>query len=165
MQSKSGCIATYAVDVLGSHSGQEILFLEQAGGSENSDASHAAGDVKKVINEAINGLRQKLRNFRNCPTDIVHKIKTFAIQIIDDRMTLLAVNLIGPKLYGVVELKSCLIPLSWEDRDLFVSIFDMMFCLMELLTAQRSLPAKIRSAQLEFAESTTNSQFLCSDWL
>lgn len=156
----------YACDLIGSSRTdlKEVVYFEQSGGSHDNNEKHCEQDLKKVVNESINGLKEKLRNFRDCPVSEVSKLKTFSIQLIENRLTLLGVNIIGPHLYGVTELKTCEIPFGWNCVDMHIDILDMFFFLLDSLECQEKIPPALRQA-IRDAGKSLEPVIRCDAWI
>ncbi|KAJ3147769.1 hypothetical protein HDU89_005128 [Geranomyces variabilis] len=132
---------TYAVDVIGVFGGDnaELLFLEQSGGScFEKSRPHAKDDSIKVANESINGLRARLCKFLDVPVELAKKVRSYAMQLIANRLTLMSLSIVGPNEYCFVELKSACFPFAWSEVDLLQDICDLMLLSWRSKGAERT---------------------------
>ncbi|CAG8659411.1 27391_t:CDS:2 [Dentiscutata erythropus] len=79
-----------------------LMFTKNFG----SKKKHTVGDVKKLLIMAICSLYRLLGNNLNCNIEDAKNVKTYSIQVIGDRLTLLAISLISKRKYLAVELVS-----------------------------------------------------------
>ncbi|KAJ1561216.1 hypothetical protein HK096_005546 [Nowakowskiella sp. JEL0078] len=159
---------TFNVDIMGcltTGESAELVFIEQSGGPDLTNGSlHAIGDAEKVINEAINGLRAKLCNFLDVPVDVIRSVKSFLLQVIGTRLTLASVQCVGKNVFAVVELKTAMVPNSWDDVDMYEEVLDLLFCLENEVTKQQSCKKTLR-ARLRLSKKEKYDGITIRDWL
>ncbi|KAI8819741.1 uncharacterized protein EV422DRAFT_105323 [Fimicolochytrium jonesii] len=157
--------STYHVDVLGcsAENQYEVVFVEQSGGPTSRDQTHCLDDSEELINEAINGLRAILCENLDAPIKSAGKLRTYCIQVIRDRVTLLAVQIIGPNKYAILELKSARFPNDWEHLDLFIDVLELAFCLVAEMKKQKQARKTLRLESRSHSMSTTETR--CREWL
>jgi len=63
-------------------SNKEHIFIEVAGGPENTTEKHANDNTEKLIKEAIFGLVSLLQDYLNKSAEAVRDVGTFIVQVI-----------------------------------------------------------------------------------
>ncbi|KAJ3160191.1 hypothetical protein HDU86_001027 [Geranomyces michiganensis] len=138
--------STYSVDIIGVTGADEseLAFVEQSGGPGVFARSHTSEGSVKVTNESINGCKARLREFLDAPAQSVTKLASLGLQIIRSRLTLFSVSIVGKGRFVAVDLKSCKLPLSWEEVDCMEDLCDLLLCCVQKAREQHQLASTLR---------------------
>ncbi|KAI9093780.1 hypothetical protein DFS34DRAFT_630313 [Phlyctochytrium arcticum] len=126
--------STFNVDMIGyaRFDESEIIFVESSGGTgarNAKDFAHATEDGTKIIHEAIDGAKYRLAQYLDSPAENAKELKSFALHVIGDRMTLIAVTLVGANHFLAMECKSARLPASWHHVHEYHEVLDLLFYL------------------------------------
>ncbi|KAJ3179087.1 hypothetical protein HDU87_003043 [Geranomyces variabilis] len=159
--------STYNVDVIGVFGAEnaELAFLEQSGGPGAVSRQHALDDSIKVANEGINATKYRLLQFLDAPATDVVNIKSLALQLIGNRLTLLSVGLVGPQTFVITEMKSARMPFGWKDIDLFEDVLDLLLCCIAHARDQEQCERDLRKSCRALRDDLYDSPAKCRDWL
>ncbi|CAG8590839.1 3252_t:CDS:10, partial [Ambispora gerdemannii] len=110
------------VDGIGSKvsSNKEIVFIEVSGGPENAVIKHVKEDTEKLIKEAMFGLISLLRGYLDK----------------GDRITLSEVYLDKKHFYKISQIKSAMLPFSFDEVEKFMEVFELLYALIDGLKKQ-----------------------------
>ncbi|KAI8587071.1 hypothetical protein BDZ88DRAFT_262541 [Geranomyces variabilis] len=159
--------STYNVDVIGVFGAEnaELAFLEQSGGPGAVSRQHALDDSIKVANEGINATKYRLLQFLDAPAADVVNIKSIALQLIGNRLTLLSVGLVGPQTFVITEMKSARMPFGWKDIDLLEDVLDLLLCCIAHARDQEQCERDLRKSCRGLSDDLDDSRAKCRDWL
>lgn len=120
-----------------SASNKEIVFIEVSGGPEDIVEKHVREDTEKLIKEAMFGLVSLLRDYLDKNVEISKNVRTYMVQVIGDRMTLSEIRLVEKHLYTVSQIKSAVLPFSFDEVEKFLEIFELLYTLLSGLERQK----------------------------
>ncbi|KAG9302392.1 hypothetical protein G9A89_011442 [Geosiphon pyriformis] len=115
---------------------KEIVFIEVSGGPESTVPKHVKEDSEKLIKEAMFGLVSLLRDYLDKNPENVKNICTYMVQIIGDRMTLSKIQLVKKHFYIISQIKSAILPFSFNEIEKFLEIFELLYALISGLEGQ-----------------------------
>ncbi|ORE05722.1 hypothetical protein BCV72DRAFT_208714 [Rhizopus microsporus var. microsporus] len=131
-------------DGLGRLNKYETLFIESSSGIMQENVSHTLEDTLKLICECNGALFYILRQFNKCSFQTALKRSTFGIQVIKNTITLSKMNLKNDSQWKFVELRSARVPVAWNDRFDWVTMFELLTTLYLELTEQEIISIQIR---------------------
>ncbi|CAG8788687.1 28809_t:CDS:2, partial [Racocetra persica] len=142
-------------------SNKEVVFIEIAGGPEVTSAvvKHAKEDTEKLIKEAMFGLVSLLRNYLDKNVDKAMKICTYMVQVIGDRITLSELCLNKKHSYMVSQVKSAMLPFSFDEIEKFLEVFELLHALINRLEEQINELKKLMLSNIIEEEPTIR------DWI
>ncbi|CAB4459849.1 hypothetical protein RhiirA5_506713 [Rhizophagus irregularis] len=126
------------VDGIGSKvsSNKEIIFIEVSGGPENAVMKHVKEDTEKLIKEAMFGLISLLRGYLGKGAEKARNICVYMVQCIGDRITLSEVCLDKKHFYKISQIKSAVLPFSFDEVEKFIEVFELLYALIDGLKKQ-----------------------------
>jgi len=139
-------------------SNKEIVFIEVSGGPKSTVAKHVWEDSEKLIKEAMFGLVSLLRDHLGKNAANASNIHTYMVQVIGnnvsattsvlssaqilhkqsvlgDRMTLSEICLSERYFYTVSQIKSAVLPFSFDDVEKFLDVFELLYTLLVSISA------------------------------
>ncbi|CAG8694868.1 3623_t:CDS:2, partial [Dentiscutata heterogama] len=142
-------------------SNKEVVFIEIAGGPEVTSAvvKHAKEDTEKLIKEAMFGLVSLLRDYLDKNVDKAMKICTYMVQVIGDRITLSELCLNKKHSYMVSQVKSAMLPFSFDEIEKFLEVFELLHALINRLEEQINELKKLMLSNIIEEEPTIR------DWI
>ncbi|RIA97795.1 hypothetical protein C1645_813672 [Glomus cerebriforme] len=126
------------VDGIGSKvsNNKEIIFIEVSGGPENAVLKHVKEDTEKLIKEAMFGLISLLRGYLGKGAEKARNICVYMVQCIGDRITLSEVCLDKKHFYKISQIKSAMLPFSFDEVEKFMEVFELLYALIDGLKNQ-----------------------------
>ncbi|CAG8641443.1 13586_t:CDS:2 [Dentiscutata heterogama] len=126
------------VDGIGSKvsSNKEIIFIEVSGGPENAVLKHIKEDTEKLIKEAMFGLISLLRGYLGKDAEKARNICVYMVQCIGDRITLSELCLDKKHFYKISQIKSAMLPFSFDEVEKFMEVFELLYALIDGLKKQ-----------------------------
>lgn len=127
----------YFSDGIGRVDGNEKLFMESSSSFCKENIQHTLGDSFKLISLMTSTLNTSIRSYLDCKMSTASGLATYGIQCIKDRVTLMktTINSDGAK-YNIVELRSAVVPVKWENRDDLMKLFELIACLYVSRTSE-----------------------------
>ncbi|CAG8605973.1 9780_t:CDS:2 [Paraglomus brasilianum] len=125
-------------------SNKEHIFIEVAGGPENTTEKHANDNAEKLIKEAIFGLVSLLQDYLNKSAEAVRDVGTFIVQVIGDQMTLSKLCLDGKHSYSLSQIKSATIPFCFDEVKKYMEVFELLYTLVSALENQAHRLKRLR---------------------
>ncbi|RIB19986.1 hypothetical protein C2G38_2244848 [Gigaspora rosea] len=104
-------------------SNKEIIFIEVSGGPENAVLKHVKEDTEKLIKEAMFGLISLLRGYLDKGAKKARNICVYMVQYIGDRITLSEVCLDKKHFYKISQIKSAMLPFSFDEVEKSMEVF------------------------------------------
>ncbi|RIB01109.1 hypothetical protein C2G38_2231847 [Gigaspora rosea] len=121
-------------------SNKEVVFIEVSGGPENAILKHVREDTEKLIKEGI-------------------------LFTIGDRITLSELRLDRRHYYKISQIKSAILPFSFEEVEKFIEVFELLYALVNGLKNQTSELEKLMLADFNSNEPTIRNWIWVSDTL
>ncbi|CAG8449372.1 204_t:CDS:2 [Scutellospora calospora] len=116
-------------------SNKEVIFIKVSRGPENAILKHIREDTEKLIKESMFGLVALLRDFLDKNAKYVRNICTYIVQCIGDRITLSEFCLDRRHYYKISQIKSAILPFSFEEVENFIEVFELLYALVKLILA------------------------------
>jgi hypothetical protein len=104
----------------------EEVFMESSSGFDKENISHTLDDTIKLIVECSNALHYIIKKNKKASIDSITLRATFGLQIIKQTITLTKMNLKKSDKWKLIELRSSVIPTSWNVRYSWVSLFELL---------------------------------------
>jgi hypothetical protein len=104
----------------------EEVFMESSSGFDKENISHTLDDTIKLIVECSNALHYIIKKNKKASIDSITLKATFGLQIIKQTITLTKMNLKKSDKWKLIELRSSVIPTSWNVRYSWVSLFELL---------------------------------------
>ncbi|CAG8766126.1 18283_t:CDS:2, partial [Dentiscutata erythropus] len=134
-------------------SNKEVVFIEVSGGPENAILKHVREDTEKLIKEGMFGLVALLRDFLDKNAECAKNICTYMFTI-GDRITLSELRLDGRHYYKISQIKSAILPFSFEEVEKFIEVFELLYALVNGLKNQTNGLKKLMLADSNSNEPT-----------
>ncbi|CAG8725402.1 7424_t:CDS:2, partial [Acaulospora morrowiae] len=104
----------------------DVMNMESSGGPFQQDRKHTLEDSEKISNTGVNILLTSLRKYLGASVETAKKLKTFNIQIVEDRITLMEVSLYKPRICKEIEVRSAVFPFSLSSIGEYMRIFELI---------------------------------------
>ncbi|RUS32220.1 hypothetical protein BC938DRAFT_475995 [Jimgerdemannia flammicorona] len=122
---------------------EEIWHLEVAGPPSNPTSRHSIGDTKKILRTDIFKLVSILRNHLDCKIELATRIKVFSSLVIDDRLTLYAMNMLEDGRFFATELATTTMPFTFSGRTKYKTVLRLMGIFHDELITQAAVLEEI----------------------
>ncbi|CAG8651162.1 14986_t:CDS:2, partial [Acaulospora morrowiae] len=103
----------------------DVMNMESSGGPFQQDRKHTLEDSEKISNTGVNILLTSLRKYLGASIETAKKLKTFNIQIVEDRIMLMEVSLYKPRICKEIEVRSAVFPFALSSIGEYMRIFEL----------------------------------------
>ncbi|ORX55214.1 hypothetical protein DM01DRAFT_306714 [Hesseltinella vesiculosa] len=117
----------------------ENLLVEMSGSMGKEDIQHTLGDTLKLLDCSTSSLMCLASKVPNASMATLRKISVVTLQVIANKITMFATHICHGSKFEVVEVRSCLIPTTWQDRYHNVQFLELMICCAAELTKVSNL--------------------------
>ncbi|CAG8576337.1 4066_t:CDS:2 [Ambispora gerdemannii] len=104
----------------------DVMNMELSGGPFQQDRKHTLEDSEKISNTGVNILLMSLRKYLGASIETAKKLKTYNIQIVEDRITLIEVSLYKPQICKEVEVRSAVFPFALSSIGEYMRVFELI---------------------------------------
>lgn len=74
-------------------------------------------------------LKLEMLRYKYASFETMKKRQIYGLHLIENKVTLTSTNIINKKKWGFLEIRSAIIPKQWNDRKLFIKIFELLLAL------------------------------------
>lgn len=99
-------------------------------GNREDHPTHSLNDTIKLLECATHSLLVEMHHCKASQYDTYAKLKVFTIQCIKDKVSMHEVSLLDHTKWKSVEKRTCQVPNSWDQRALWVKLFELVATLM-----------------------------------
>ncbi|KAG2191729.1 hypothetical protein INT47_004168 [Mucor saturninus] len=131
-------------DGVGRKDGFEVIIMESSGPYSTENIDHSVEDTSKLITLTTDSLRNEILQYQDASIETAKLLSAFGIQCICDKITLIKTSLFGPTRWQVVELRSAIIPVTWDSRMNLMSVFELLAVLQNEYDLQKDVLKKLR---------------------
>ncbi|KAI8063094.1 hypothetical protein BDF21DRAFT_369139 [Thamnidium elegans] len=136
-------------------SSKDILIIESSGYNDKEDFKHMLEDTLKNLKNGSDSLKYLISQYKFASYSTFKKVTVFSIQIIQTTMTLVAYSVSTPEKWQAVECRSASVPLTWDDREDFIKVFELFTFLLEELKNQKENFKALKQEHLGISFVTT----------
>lgn len=101
-------------DDVGRKDGFEVVIMESSDPFATEYIDHSLEDTWKIITMTSNSLRNEILKYQTASFTTATDLASYGIQCICDKITLTKCSLYSTTKWQVIELRSAIIPVSWD---------------------------------------------------
>ncbi|PKY56481.1 hypothetical protein RhiirA4_507299 [Rhizophagus irregularis] len=141
----------------------DVMNLESSGGPLQQDRKHTLGDSDKISNTGVDILLQCLRKYLGASIETAKKLKSYSIQIIEDRITLIEVSLYKPRVCKEVEVRNAVFPFALSSIGEYMRVFELVSYYVDGLLSRQEIMQELSMEANGIKE--VNSENLKDWWI
>ncbi|PKK65747.1 hypothetical protein RhiirC2_785706 [Rhizophagus irregularis] len=139
----------------------DVMNMESSGGPFQQDRKHTLEDSEKISNTGVNILLTSLRKYLCASVETAKKLKTYNIQIVEDRITLMEVSLYKPRICKEIEVRSAVFPFALSSIGEYMRIFELISYYVDGLLKRQEVIRELSKESNGVKEVTSE---IFSDW-
>lgn len=151
-------------DGLRSNGKRYCLIMECSSNGSSEDVAHIVDDTVRQIESTTGALKLELMKNLSASLETIKRRKILGVQCIVDKITLTSTSLNDREVYKVLELRSALIPVRWNERKKLVKFFELMatvqIVLLEQSRVSDDLEDELAGLTVVLPEGTVRSKLL-----
>lgn len=113
-------------DGVGRKDGFEVVIMESSGPFSTEYIDHSLEDTWKLITMTSNSLRNEILKYQNASFETAKNLASYGIQCICDKIIFTKCSLFSTTKWQVIELRSAVIPVTWDTRANMISVFELL---------------------------------------
>jgi hypothetical protein len=110
--------------------------MESSSNGSSEDVAHTVDDTVKQIESTTGALKLELMKNLSASFETIKRREVLGVPCIVDKITLTPTSLNDRKVYKVLELRSALIPVRWNEHKKWVNFLELMVTVQVVLLKQ-----------------------------
>ncbi|CDH50943.1 hypothetical protein RO3G_05407 [Lichtheimia corymbifera JMRC:FSU:9682] len=99
--------------------------MEASSGNADQDFNNSLEATYKLVGKMTSTLKMELRSKQEAKCDTALSLAVFGVQCIKNRLTLMKTTLEASNKWQVLEMRSAIIPTTWNERANLLKIFEL----------------------------------------